>query len=92
MLEFTSRSTIIPRYREIQRVELTGKGGGPVAYTEAKQELLRRLESIALKGQAVDAVVVGEKPRLLKGGSDNAEGVSIKKVDKGQGFKIQSKK
>lgn len=82
----------IPRYREIQRVELTGKNGGPVAYADAKQELLRRLESIALKGQAVDAVVVGEKPRLIRGGSDNAEGVQVKKVDKGAGFKVQSRK
>lgn len=82
----------IPRYREIQRVELTGKGGGPVAYADAKQELLRRLESIALKGQAVDAVVVGERPKLLRGGSGDGEEINIKKIDKGKGFQVKSRK
>lgn len=81
----------IKKYREIQRLELTGRGGGPVAYTEAKAELLKRLESLALKSQATDAIVVGEKPRLIKGGSD-AEGPKVKHVEKGKGWKVESKR
>lgn len=81
----------IPKYREINRVELTGKGGGPVATVDMKAELLKRIEAIALK-QNASQIAVGEKgPRLLKGGSD-AEGVKgVRKVES-QGFEIKSKK
>jgi len=81
----------IKRYREIQRVELTGKGGAPVAYIDAKAELLKRLEALALKSKGTEAIAVGEKPRLLKGGSDG-EGVEVKRVSKGEGWKAQSKR
>jgi hypothetical protein len=81
----------IPKYREVQRVELTGKGGGPVGYVDMKAELLKRIESIALK-QNAGQIAVGEKgPRLLKGGSD-AEGVKgVRKVES-QGYEIKSRK
>ena len=83
----------IPKYREIQRVELTGKGGGPVGYVDVKGELLKRLESLATKRQASDTpIAVGEKPRigLLKGGSDNAER-KIRKAESG-GYEVKSRK
>ena len=60
----------IPRYREIQRVELSGKGGGPVLHADVKSELLKRLESLALKQRTADTPerqVVGG-PRLTQVG------------------------
>lgn len=83
----------IPRYREVQRVELTGKGGGPVGYVDVKGELLKRLESLATKRQASETpIAVGEKPRigLLKGGSD-AESRKVRKAETG-GFEVKSRK
>lgn len=80
----------LPRYREIQRVELTGKGGGPVGYVDVKAELLKKLESIALKSRQGEAVAVGERPKLLKGGSD-AEVGKVRKVE-ASGFEAKSRK
>jgi hypothetical protein len=82
----------IPKYREVQRVELTGKGGGPVGYVDMKAELLKKLESLALKSRQGDAVAVGEKPRigLLKGGSDG-EARKIRKAEQG-GYEVKSRK
>lgn len=84
----------IPKYREIQRVELTGRGGAPVAYIDAKAELLRRLEAIALKGKGQDdtAIAVGDRPRLMKGGSDGKAEVHTIKKAKGQGYGARSRK
>lgn len=46
------------KYREVQRVELTGKDGAPVAYTDAKSELLQRLAAVQKRG-AIDVQAVG---------------------------------
>lgn len=80
----------IRRYREVQRLELTGAGGGPVTYADIKSELLKRVEQIALK-QSQGAVAVGERerPRLLKGSGD-AE-VHWKKEER-EGFQAKSRK
>lgn len=80
----------IKKYREIQRVELTGKGGGPVGYVDAKAELLKRIEAMVIKSREPDAVAVGGKPKLLKGGSSGK--VEIRKIDQGKGWNAQSKK
>jgi hypothetical protein len=83
------------RYREIQRVELTGRNGAPVAYVDAKAELLKRLEGLAIKSQAVEAQVVGDRrPRLISGGSDaqEASGVQVKKIDSGKAWGAKSRK
>jgi len=86
----------ILKYREIQRVELTGKGGAPVAYIDAKAELLKRLEEIVRKQKASDEVMVvggGRGPRLLKGGGSEGKGeIEVRKVDKGKGWSAQSRK
>jgi len=74
----------IKKYREIQRVELTGRNGAPVAYVDAKAELLKRLEEIVRKQKPeAEAIVVGEKPKLIKGGSDEGQ-VQVKKIKQGK--------
>lgn len=55
------------RYREVQRVELTGKDGAPVAYTDAKAELLQRILSAEKRG-AIDVGVVGGRNLALESG------------------------
>ena len=68
-----------PRYREVSRIELTGKDGGPLQYEAAKEELGRRLEKLhaALQESAQDAQLVGSRG-LGKGsrgpGSEGSEG------------------
>jgi len=80
----------IPKYQEIQRVELTGKNGAPVAYVDAKAELLRRLEAIALKASESQRQVVGGKPQLVKGSEGLIE-VGVRK-SKREGFGVRSRK
>lgn len=46
------------RYREVQRVELTGRDGAPVAYVDAKEELLRRVQAALSRG-ALDVKALG---------------------------------
>lgn len=85
----------IPKYREIQRVELTGKGGAPVAYVDAKAELLRRLEQLVMRqklAEQPDAAVVGAGPKLLRGGSSNGIEVGTIRKTKAEGFGAKSRK
>jgi hypothetical protein len=51
----------------IQRVELTGKDGAPVAYSDAKQELLQRVQAVLARGaQDVQVVSGGKGPALVE--------------------------
>lgn len=52
------------RYREVSRVELSGRDGGPIVTLEAKEELIRRLEKLAGSVKPdVKAVVGGVEVR-----------------------------
>lgn len=64
----------IPRYREISRVELTGKNGGPLSYTDAaKAEILRRLAQLTArqglegKEELIIEGSAGSRPQLVAG-------------------------
>lgn len=68
------------RYREVSRVELTGKEGGPVAYVDAKAELLRRLEQIAARSAPAQLAGSGGSrgPELVTDGE-----VEVRKITRG---------
>lgn len=65
------------RYHEVQRVELTGKDGAPVAYVDAKEELLRRIAAAQSRGaidvEAVAAGSGGSRGPALVGGSQSEQ-------------------
>ena len=71
------------RYREVQRVELTGRDGAPVAYVDAKEELLRRVQQALTRG-AVEVKAVGESRNLQLERGHDAEAVR-KQITKANG-------
>lgn len=57
-------------FSEVQRIELTGQGGGPVTYTDTvKAELLARLVTVKQRAglEGKQEVVVNGKPQLMRG-------------------------
>lgn len=68
------------RYREVQRLELTGKDGGPMLTLDVKEELVRRLEKLAGSAKPeVRRVLAGSDVleqrgplAVLRAGSDDA--------------------
>lgn len=70
------------KYREVQRVELTGRDGAPVAYTDAKAELLQRISAHVARSATVVEVagVGGGRPQLVADVSDR-----VKRKDGGKG-------
>jgi len=77
------------RYREVSRVELSGRDGGPILTLDAKEELIRRLEKLAgsVKPQVkqiVGGVEVGEVRRgplgVVRAGSDEDTPRRVRRV------------
>jgi len=57
-------------FSEVQRIELTGSGGGPVQYTDTvKAELLARLMTVKQRAglDGKQEIVVNGKPQLMSG-------------------------
>ena len=63
------------RYREVNRVQLSGPDGGPIVTIDAKEQLIDRLEKLIAKSQ--------EKPLLAVG-----DGVEVREVGDGKGLKV----
>lgn len=72
------------RYKEIQRVELSGSGGGPVQYMDVKTELLRRLTKLTPKDN-VPLVVNGVEVRELAARSAGSGGSAGSAGSRGPG-------
>jgi hypothetical protein len=64
------------RYREVQRVEMSGPDGGPIVTLEAKEELIKRLERmqerLEQRAQTVGGVAVNSLPAGSSGSSGSA--------------------
>jgi hypothetical protein len=62
------------RYREVQRVEMSGPDGGPIVTLEAKEELIKRLERMQERLEQRAQTVGGVEVQSLPAGSSGSTG------------------